>query len=76
MLIEGFVKAVLAALLACVGFLLAKSRLFRWWCSSQQSKGPHADLRQKHPGKTFIGFFHPYCNAGGGGERVLWVAGK
>ncbi|KAG2125816.1 glycosyltransferase family 4 protein [Suillus clintonianus] len=22
----------------------------------------------------FIGFFHPYCNAGGGGERVLWTA--
>ncbi len=21
-----------------------------------------------------IGFFHPYCNAGGGGERVLWTA--
>ncbi|CAG8565147.1 9863_t:CDS:10 [Paraglomus brasilianum] len=20
-----------------------------------------------------IGFFHPYCNAGGGGERVLWT---
>ncbi|KAI5784750.1 hypothetical protein EDC01DRAFT_208730 [Geopyxis carbonaria] len=20
------------------------------------------------------GFFHPYCNAGGGGERVLWAA--
>lgn len=19
------------------------------------------------------GFFHPYCNAGGGGERVLWT---
>ncbi len=19
-------------------------------------------------------FFHPYCNAGGGGERVLWSA--
>lgn len=26
-------------------------------------------------GKTLtVGFFHPYCNAGGGGERVLWVA--
>ncbi|KAF8273568.1 hypothetical protein EI94DRAFT_1769118 [Lactarius quietus] len=24
--------------------------------------------------KKFIGFFHPYCNAGGGGERVLWTA--
>ncbi|KZO96898.1 glycosyltransferase family 4 protein [Calocera viscosa TUFC12733] len=24
--------------------------------------------------KTFVGLFHPYCNAGGGGERVLWAA--
>ena len=22
----------------------------------------------------FSGFFHPYCDAGGGGERVLWCA--
>lgn len=25
-------------------------------------------------GRSVVGFFHPYCNAGGGGERVLWVA--
>jgi len=25
-------------------------------------------------GPVTIGFFHPYCHAGGGGERVLWVA--
>ncbi|KAJ3035310.1 asparagine-linked glycosylation protein [Rhizophlyctis rosea] len=24
--------------------------------------------------QPLIGFFHPYCDAGGGGERVLWVA--
>ncbi|KAK0167122.1 hypothetical protein PV327_004561 [Microctonus hyperodae] len=24
--------------------------------------------------KIIIGIFHPYCNAGGGGERVLWGA--
>ncbi|GAA5867497.1 hypothetical protein JCM8547_007526 [Rhodosporidiobolus lusitaniae] len=24
--------------------------------------------------RRVIGFFHPYCNAGGGGERVLWTA--
>ncbi|TIC51800.1 UDP-Glycosyltransferase/glycogen phosphorylase [Wallemia mellicola] len=24
--------------------------------------------------KNSIAFFHPYCNAGGGGERVLWTA--
>jgi alpha-1,2-mannosyltransferase len=23
---------------------------------------------------TIAGFLHPYCNAGGGGERVLWAA--
>lgn len=22
--------------------------------------------------RTTVAFFHPYCNAGGGGERVLW----
>jgi len=26
--------------------------------------------------KNVIGFFHPYCNDGGGGERVLWWAVK
>lgn len=26
--------------------------------------------------KKIVGFFHPYCNAGGGGERVLWCAIK
>ena len=25
------------------------------------------------PARVF-GFFHPYCNSGGGGERVLWCA--
>ncbi|KAF9066173.1 glycosyltransferase family 4 protein [Rhodocollybia butyracea] len=24
--------------------------------------------------QQLVGFFHPYCNAGGGGERVLWTA--
>ncbi|KAH7099632.1 mannosyltransferase [Auriculariales sp. MPI-PUGE-AT-0066] len=24
--------------------------------------------------RSFVGFFHPYCNAGGGGELVLWTA--
>ncbi|KAM0790159.1 hypothetical protein ACM66B_005478 [Microbotryomycetes sp. NB124-2] len=29
------------------------------------------DDEHKH---VVVGFFHPYCNAGGGGERVLWTA--
>lgn len=27
-------------------------------------------------GARVVAFFHPYCNAGGGGERVLWAAIK
>ncbi|KAJ7632921.1 mannosyltransferase [Roridomyces roridus] len=26
------------------------------------------------PSTKILAFFHPYCNAGGGGERVLWAA--
>nr|XP_045625193.1 GDP-Man:Man(3)GlcNAc(2)-PP-Dol alpha-1,2-mannosyltransferase-like isoform X1 [Procambarus clarkii] len=31
-------------------------------------------LRKGEPGYLHVAFFHPYCNAGGGGERVLWCA--
>ena len=33
-------------------------------------------IRQKKKvnGRSVVGIFHPYCNAGGGGERVLWCA--
>lgn len=34
-----------------------------------------SESRRTFPGGQPIwGFFHPYCNAGGGGERVLWAA--
>jgi alpha-1,2-mannosyltransferase len=34
-----------------------------------------SDLKGKDKNwKGIIGFFHPFCNAGGGGERVLWAA--
>ncbi|KAK3812253.1 MAG: mannosyltransferase [Benniella sp.] len=29
---------------------------------------------KKNTPYVIAGFFHPYCNAGGGGERVLWTA--
>ncbi|KAF2759606.1 UDP-Glycosyltransferase/glycogen phosphorylase [Pseudovirgaria hyperparasitica] len=52
--------------------------------SSEQEEWEKAEThdsgRPKHDVKTdkdwegIIGFFHPFCNAGGGGERVLWAA--
>jgi alpha-1,2-mannosyltransferase len=30
--------------------------------------------RRTASNKCTVSFFHPYCNSGGGGERVLWCA--
>ncbi|KAF9907992.1 asparagine-linked glycosylation protein [Linnemannia zychae] len=32
------------------------------------------EVDEKNAPYLIAGFFHPYCNAGGGGERVLWTA--
>jgi hypothetical protein len=64
LLFQGIVCLILAA-------LLVKSVVFGWiiWNRSNSSK-----LRRKQTKgtKKVIAFFHPYCAAGGGGERVLW----
>uniref|UniRef100_UPI0035900A2B GDP-Man:Man(3)GlcNAc(2)-PP-Dol alpha-1,2-mannosyltransferase n=1 Tax=Myxine glutinosa TaxID=7769 RepID=UPI0035900A2B len=44
-----------------VGFIAA-SRLYCAW------------RRRGEAHRPVVAFFHPYCNAGGGGERVLWCA--
>lgn len=42
-----------------------------WKLRQAASESP---LKRKLEGKETLGFFHPYCAAGGGGERVLWCA--
>ncbi|KAK4454937.1 hypothetical protein QBC34DRAFT_391078 [Podospora aff. communis PSN243] len=46
-------------------------------------KSDKEDVKGQAPGSPegndkdwdgIVGFFHPFCNAGGGGERVLWAA--
>ncbi|GAA6015303.1 hypothetical protein JCM11491_001005 [Sporobolomyces phaffii] len=60
------IALLLALIPISIGFLLVSSRR-------------HLAARQRrrlagHQSRTVVGFFHPYCNAGGGGERVLWTA--
>lgn len=40
----------------------------RFWLQSSRN------ARRARDGRPAVAFFHPYCNAGGGGERVLWCA--
>lgn len=37
---------------------------------------PYQILNGRRNRKRAVGFFHPYTNDGGGGERVLWCAVK
>ncbi|KAG0049999.1 asparagine-linked glycosylation protein [Gryganskiella cystojenkinii] len=39
-----------------------------------QKNGKDEEEENKDEPYMIAGFFHPYCNAGGGGERVLWTA--
>ncbi|KAJ3958669.1 asparagine-linked glycosylation protein [Colletotrichum tropicale] len=41
-----------------------------------QSSGSSAGGEKDANWTGIVGFFHPFCNAGGGGERVLWAAIK
>ena len=74
---------VLAALCACAiltAFLITLIVVvfcLRWYVRRRSKDAlPHLravpkkgqDIRP-----VVVGFFHPYCNAGGGGERVLWT---
>jgi len=65
---------------SCIIFIPISYTIFlilRTWIRAKAPRIPRADWKQSvERGETIqiVGFFHPYCNAGGGGERVLWVA--
>ncbi|KAG7501579.1 GDP-Man:Man(3) c(2)-PP-Dol alpha-1,2-mannosyltransferase-like [Solea senegalensis] len=64
-------KLLLPLLLVCVlliAVLVLLVLVVRLWLQSNRNARRAAD------GRPTVAFFHPYCNAGGGGERVLWCA--
>ena len=62
-----YILLAIFLLLASIFILL---RLWAWWRYGSQLK--KWDFHQLSTKPVVVGFFHPYCNAGGGGERVLW----
>ncbi|KAH8405420.1 hypothetical protein KR222_011524, partial [Zaprionus bogoriensis] len=52
-----------------LGVVAAIFYSLRLWILSNKKK-----LHNSSEKKVHVGIFHPYCNAGGGGERVLWCA--
>ena len=65
----------LAILAVIICLLTATPVLLRYWIKKcSQKLLPHLKKNYKGERTIVVGFFHPYCNAGGGGERVLWTA--
>lgn len=68
---------LLLVLLSSVSLLYILLVVLRWYVKRKtRSRLPHlrdVDPRQTNIKPVVVGFFHPYCNAGGGGERVLWI---
>jgi alpha-1,2-mannosyltransferase len=45
-----------------------------WEQVGSSASGSAPDEKADSGWDGIVGFFHPFCNAGGGGERVLWAA--
>lgn len=61
---------LLLCILLHVVVIVAVLKLWIWWKHGSQLK--KWDLHDLSIKPVVVGFFHPYCSAGGGGERVLW----
>lgn len=68
MIIFAFNLIVLFALLKFYSVLMKKLSRNKYskYVSTNQDKSPYFS----------VAFLHPFCNSGGGGERVLWSAVK
>ncbi|KAL9974003.1 hypothetical protein ACROYT_G020531, partial [Oculina patagonica] len=76
LLIQASIWAMITLTIFVITLAIVVSCL-RWYVG-RRSKNALPHLRAvRGKGQDFrpvvVGFFHPYCNAGGGGERVLWT---
>uniref|UniRef100_A0A8D0BGL9 GDP-Man:Man(3)GlcNAc(2)-PP-Dol alpha-1,2-mannosyltransferase n=1 Tax=Salvator merianae TaxID=96440 RepID=A0A8D0BGL9_SALMN len=65
------IPALILSGILCVCLFVLLFGLRLWF---QQRKKQLIPLKQNGKRPFVVAFFHPYCNAGGGGERVLWCA--
>lgn len=61
--------AFVGILFMVIAFLILKGYIF-WETRKVLEKWGYRSSTNRPV--IVVGFFHPYCNAGGGGERVLW----
>ncbi|KAM4796656.1 GDP-Man:Man(3)GlcNAc(2)-PP-Dol alpha-1,2-mannosyltransferase [Rhinophrynus dorsalis] len=71
LLTSMFIPALIASVVLCLILVLLLCCVRLW---IEQKKKQAVEIGKDGRKKKVVAFFHPYCNAGGGGERVLWCA--
>ncbi|XP_053561007.1 GDP-Man:Man(3)GlcNAc(2)-PP-Dol alpha-1,2-mannosyltransferase [Bombina bombina] len=66
-----FIPGLFISVVLCL-FLVILFVCVRVWIKQKKKQAVQLDKDGKQ--HKVVAFFHPYCNAGGGGERVLWCA--
>ena len=64
----------MAASIAFVLLAVCATAAFRWCLGRVFDRAGARRAFSVAERARVIGFFHPYCNSAGGGERVLWLA--
>ena len=68
-------SAILASLILLIGLItvVVLCVVVKVWFVAFHRKSSNVVADNDDDGQIRVGFFHPYCDAGGGGERVLWT---
>ncbi|XP_069061557.1 GDP-Man:Man(3)GlcNAc(2)-PP-Dol alpha-1,2-mannosyltransferase [Pleurodeles waltl] len=66
-----FIPGLVVSAAACLLIVIFVLGIRLWITQKKKHSTPEGKDGKKH---LVVAFFHPYCNAGGGGERVLWCA--
>ncbi|KAF9046273.1 glycosyltransferase family 4 protein [Panaeolus papilionaceus] len=74
LLVVGGIYTVVSLSLILLLFALEAGSWVLRSTNHERRKAIFAELGIDGGKKRLVAYFHPYCNAGGGGERVLWTA--
>ncbi|XP_053312297.1 GDP-Man:Man(3)GlcNAc(2)-PP-Dol alpha-1,2-mannosyltransferase [Spea bombifrons] len=66
-----FIPGLIVSVILCL-VVVTVLHCLRLWIQHKKKQTVHVGKDGKK--RKVVAFFHPYCNAGGGGERVLWCA--
>jgi len=69
LLLASAILALVILIVAAVTLVTLCVAVKVWFVVFRRKSAVGADA----DGQIRVGFFHPYCDAGGGGERVLWT---